>query len=106
MTRPADRSLPLLVVGGGIGGIATALAMARRGQAVRVLEQATEFREIGAGIQMPPNAFKAFAALGVLEDIQRVAAYPERLVLGDMLSGQAVFQAPINDEFIARFGYK
>src|SRR5690349_19594040 len=99
MTTDADRSLPLLVVGGGIGGIATALAMSRRGQAVRVLEQAPEFREIGAGIQMPPNAFKAFAALGVLETMQEVAAYPDDLKFGDMLTGQILYRAPINQAF-------
>ncbi len=101
-----SQALPIIIVGGGIGGVATALALSRKGYASQILEQAPEIREIGAGIQMPPNAFKAFKALGVLEDIQRVAAYPERLVLGDMLTGQPVFQAPIDDEFIARFGYK
>ena len=101
-----SQTLPIIIVGGGIGGVATALALSRKGYASQILEQAPEIREIGAGIQMPPNAFKAFKALGVLEDIQRVAAYPERLVLGDMLTGQPVFQAPIDDEFIARFGYK
>jgi 2-polyprenyl-6-methoxyphenol hydroxylase-like FAD-dependent oxidoreductase len=105
MTTRADRSLPLLVIGGGIGGIATALAVARRGQAVRVLEQAAEFREIGAGIQMPPNAFKAFAALGVLEAMQEVAAYPDDLKFGDMITGQIVYRAPIDKPFIERFGY-
>jgi 2-polyprenyl-6-methoxyphenol hydroxylase-like FAD-dependent oxidoreductase len=105
MTTRADRSLPLLVIGGGIGGIATALAVAKRGQAVRVLEQAAEFREIGAGIQMPPNAFKAFAALGVLEVMQEVAAYPDDLKFGDMITGQIVYRAPIDKPFVERFGY-
>jgi len=105
MTTSANRSLPLLIVGGGIGGIATALAMARRGQPVRVIEQAEEFREIGAGIQMPPNAFKAFAKLGVLEAIQEVAAYPDDLMFGDMMTGKIVYRAPIDKAFIERFGY-
>jgi salicylate hydroxylase len=105
MTTQSDRALPLLVVGGGIGGIATALAMSKRGQAVRVLEQSAEFREIGAGIQMPPNAFKAFAALGVVEAMQEVAAYPDDLKFGDMLTGQIVYRAPIDRTFIERFGY-
>jgi 3-hydroxybenzoate 6-monooxygenase len=98
--------LPILIVGGGIGGIATALSLSRRGHAVQVLEQAEELRELGAGIQMPPNAFRAFEALGVLQSVQEVAAYPERLVLGDLLSGETIFQAPIGEEFIKRFGYR
>lgn len=106
MPQTDNHTLPIIIVGGGIGGVATALALSRKGHAVHVLEQAPEIREIGAGIQMPPNAFKAFEALGVLEAIQKLAAYPERLVLGDMLSGEVVYQAPIGDEFIKRFGFR
>ena len=58
---------PVIVVGGGIGGLAAALALARKGIEVRVLEQAPEFREIGAGIQLGPNVFKMFARLGLTE---------------------------------------
>ena len=101
-----NTALPIVIIGGGIGGVATALALSNKGYAVQILEQAPELREIGAGIQMPPNAFKAFKALGVLEDVQRLAAYPEKLVLGDMLTGEAVFQSPIDEGFVERFGYR
>ena len=60
-------SLPVLVAGGGIGGIAAALALVRRGFAVKVLEQAPQLGEIGAGIQLGPNGFAAFDALGIGE---------------------------------------
>jgi salicylate hydroxylase len=99
-------TLPFIVVGGGIGGAATALALSRKGFSVVVLEQAEELGEIGAGIQMPPNAFRAFDALGVLAAVEAVAAYPERLVLGDMLSGQAVYQVAIAEAFVERFGFR
>ncbi|MEO8559902.1 MAG: NAD(P)-binding protein, partial [Rhodospirillales bacterium] len=56
---------PMLVAGGGIGGIAAALALARRGFAVTVLEQAAQLGEIGAGLQVGPNGFAAFDALGI-----------------------------------------
>jgi salicylate hydroxylase len=101
--RSAD--LPILIIGGGIGGVAAALALARKGRRTLILEQASELGEVGAGIQMPPNAFKAFRALGVLDAVQAVAAYPERLVLGDMLSGEPIYQSPIDDCFISRFGF-
>ena len=52
--------LPVLVAGGGIGGLAAALALVRRGFKVQVFEQAPEIGEIGAGIQLGPNAFHAF----------------------------------------------
>lgn len=106
MTSPRDASLPIIVVGGGIGGTAVALALSRAGHRVEVLEQAEVLGEIGAGIQMPPNAFKAFRALGVLEAVERIAAYPERLVLGDMLTGKPVYQAEIGPEFVRRFGFR
>lgn len=83
-----------------------ALALARKGQPTLILEQANDLAEIGAGIQMPPNAFKAFKALGVLEAVLKVAAYPERLVLGDMLTGKPIYEAPIGEAFIQRFGFR
>lgn len=100
------QDLPILIAGGGIGGTAAALALSRKGMRSVVLEQAEALGEIGAGIQMPPNAFKAFRALGILEAVEQVAAYPERLVLGDMLTGKPAVQAEIGAEFIRRFGFR
>ena len=96
-------NLPFIVIGGGIGGTAAALALSRKGKRVLVLEQAVDLTEIGAGIQMPPNAFKAFDAIGVLEAVQQVAASAESLILGDMLTGAVVYQTPIGNAFIERF---
>ena len=59
----------MLVVGGGIGGLATALALSRKGIPVQVLEQAPEFKEIGAGIQLGPNVFRMFEVLGLTEEM-------------------------------------
>jgi 3-hydroxybenzoate 6-monooxygenase len=106
MSPSTSDDLPIVVVGGGIGGVAAALALARVGRTVEVFEQADDLREIGAGIQMPPNAFRAFEALGVLEAMQAVAAYPQRLVLGDLLSGKVVYEVPIDDDFVRRFGFR
>ena len=58
-------NLPILIAGGGIGGLAAAYALARKGFSVRLLEQAEEFREIGAGIQLGPNIFRALEKLGL-----------------------------------------
>jgi 2-polyprenyl-6-methoxyphenol hydroxylase-like FAD-dependent oxidoreductase len=60
--------LPVLVVGGGIGGLAAALTLARKGLAVRVFEQGAEFKEIGAGIQLGPNVFRMFELLGLTDE--------------------------------------
>ncbi len=61
----SKKDLPILIVGGGIGGFAAALALTQKGIPVVLFEQATEFKEIGAGIQLGPNAFHVFDALGV-----------------------------------------
>src|SRR5262245_26618688 len=79
------QALPILIAGGGIGGLAAAHALARKGFAVRVLEQAPEFREIGAGIQLGPNIFRALERLGlkeaVLADAHRPPAMEMRCAL-------------------------
>ena len=94
----------MLVAGGGIGGLAAALALARRGFAVKVLEQAAEIGEIGAGIQLGPNAFAAFDALGVGEQARGRAVYTERMVMMDAIDETQVAAIPLGDAFRARFG--
>ena len=60
-----SKAAPILIVGGGIGGFGAALALARKGIASHVLEQAPKFEEIGAGIQLGPNVFRMFEVLGL-----------------------------------------
>ena len=69
MAKSNGQALPILIAGGGIGGLAAAHALARKGFAVRVLEHAAEFREIGAGIQLGPNVFRALERLGLKEAV-------------------------------------
>jgi 3-hydroxybenzoate 6-monooxygenase len=95
---------PILVAGGGIGGLAAALALARQGFAVKVLEQASSIGEIGAGIQLGPNAFCAFDALGVGERARERAVYTERIVMMDAVDESEVASIPVGDEFRERFG--
>ena len=71
-------TLPVLVSGGGIGGLAAALALTRRGMAVKVLEQSPQLGEIGAGIQFGPNAFAALDALGIGERARATPSTPTR----------------------------
>ena len=97
-------SLPVLVAGGGIGGLAAALALTRRGLKVKVLEQAAELGEIGAGIQLGPNAFAAFDALGVGPQARGRAVYTDDMVMHDALDEFQVGRIPTGDAFRARFG--
>ena len=80
----------ILVAGGGIGGIATALALARRGHRIDVLEQSPAFGEIGAGVQLGPNATRRLIALNLAQPLKAVAAQPEALVIRCADTGSAV----------------
>ena len=104
MAAPRTSSRPVLVAGGGIGGLAAALALARQGLEVKVLEQASQIGEIGAGIQLGPNAFSAFDALGVGERTRSQAVYTERLLMMDALDESEVANMPVGEAFRRRFG--
>ena len=75
--RDQTSNLPVLVSGGGIGGLAAALALVRQGFNVQVFEQSAEMGEIGAGIQLGPNAFHAFDAFGVGDKARGRAVYTD-----------------------------
>lgn len=94
----------VLIAGGGIGGIAAALALVRQGFEVTVLEQATELGEIGAGIQLGPNAFHAFDALGIGAAARSRAVYTDELVMHDAVDEQVVGRIPTGESFRQRFG--
>src|SRR6202047_2224815 len=94
----------VLVAGGGIGGLAAALALARRGFPVKVLEQAQELGEIGAGIQLGPNAFAAFDALGVGPRARASAVYADELVMHDAVDESVVGHLVVGEAFRKRFG--
>ena len=98
------QQLPVLVAGGGIGGLAAALALVRQGFNVKVLEQAPEMGEIGAGIQLGPNAFHAFDALGIGEKARARAVYTDEMVMHDAVDGALVGRIPTGAAFIQRFG--
>ncbi len=97
--------IPLLIVGGGIGGLATALALATKGFPVHLIEREPEFGEIGAGIQLAPNASKVLDRLGVLGEIDRYAVYPRRIVWMDTISGQHITSLDLGEKFVKRYTY-
>ncbi|MEQ1807580.1 MAG: 3-hydroxybenzoate 6-monooxygenase [Burkholderiaceae bacterium] len=94
----------VIVAGGGIGGIAAALALARRGFHVEVLEQSAQLGEIGAGLQLGPNGFAAFDALGIGEVARARAVYTDEMVMTDALDETPIGRIPTGAAFRERFG--
>lgn len=94
----------ILVAGGGIGGLATAVSVARRGHRVLVLESRGDFTELGAGIQLAPNAFHALDRLGVGDFVRDRAVHIDELRFMDGTTGERVAGLPLDDAYRRRFG--
>jgi len=94
---------PVLVIGGGLGGAAVALALGRKGFAVRVLEQAPEFGVIGYGIQLGPNVFSMFDRLGVTDAVLAQAIVPDAILMIDSVDAGVIVRIPTGASFRARF---
>jgi 3-hydroxybenzoate 6-monooxygenase len=102
---PGKTRLPILIVGGGIGGLTAALALSRKGQTAHVIEKAAEFAEIGAGLQLAPNATAVLDRLGVLGEIRKHAVHPSRLVWMDAISGMPITSVDLGRPFLRRYGH-
>src|ERR1700734_165214 len=100
-----SRREPILIVGGGLGGLTTALALAKRGHPSRVIEGAPEFGAIGYGIQFGPNVFHVFDRIGLMEQVLVVADSPAAVLMLDALDGKKLVRIPTGASFRARFKY-
>jgi len=103
MTKLSRSQLPVIVAGGGIGGLACALALAQKQFRVLVCEQAPRFAQVGAGLQVAPNALSVLDALGVGGEIKRQALLIEQMLMMDGISGEPVGGIPCGSEFLQRF---
>jgi salicylate hydroxylase len=94
----------ILIAGAGIGGLGAALACAQRGMDVTVLEAAKEFGEVGAGIQLGPNAMKVLVALGLEKDVLQVASVPQAIVIVDAATGKPISRMLLGDAVKKKYG--
>ena len=99
------RRVSILIVGGGIGGMATALSFAQAGVRVRLLERNVEFGEVGAGMQLAPNCSRLLDQLGILKQVQLNAVFPKQIVWMDALSGERLAAIDLGKQFLETFGY-
>ncbi len=95
--------LPIIIVGGGLGGLTTALALGRAGRRVRILEQAPEFGAIGYGVQLGPNVVPMFDRLGITAKVFDNADMPEACVMLDAYSGEEITRLALGASFRERF---
>ncbi|MFY9929500.1 MAG: FAD-dependent monooxygenase, partial [Streptosporangiaceae bacterium] len=100
----AHREPDVIIVGGGIGGLAAALALARVGLAVRVLERAREFGEVGAGIQIAPNCTRILHEYGLLDEARQRGVLPENMVMRDALDAAELTRLDLRD-LERRYGF-
>lgn len=100
-----DNHVEMLIAGGGIGGLATALAVARTGRQVHLVERAPEFGEIGAGLQLGPNATRALDQLGLLDGVLETAVVPRRGVIFDAATGEKLTTIDFGEKFRDHYGY-
>lgn len=94
----------VVVVGGGIGGLSTAFALSRLGLRVRVLEQAEQFGEVGAGIQLAPNCTRILAEYGLLEQAAARGVVPDRMVMRDAVDAGELTALDLRD-LERRYGF-
>jgi len=102
----SSRHLPILIAGGGIGGLCAALALALKGRRVHVLEKAPEFGEIGYGIQMGPNVSRMLDRLGLLQSLEPHAVFPDALILADALDNRELTRIALGRKFLERYQYR
>ena len=103
MTRPWPRS-HVLILGGGIGGLSTAIALAKRGLSATLLERSSFADETGAGIQLGPNATHALRTLGALDAVEAAGSTPEAIWLFDAVSGRKLAAMPLGRQLEERYG--
>ncbi len=94
---------PIIIVGGGLGGAAAALALGRKGFHVRVLEQAPEFGVIGYGIQLGPNVFSMFDRLGITDAVLAQSITPKAILMIDSVDAGVIVRIPTGTSFRERF---
>lgn len=94
----------IVISGGGIGGLTSALCLAQAGHHVHVLEQASEFSDVGAGLQCGANVLHVLDSIGISDALEKWAVKPERIDFRDFQSGQILHSMALGEDYVQRYG--
>jgi 2-polyprenyl-6-methoxyphenol hydroxylase-like FAD-dependent oxidoreductase len=97
--------LPILIIGGGIGGAIAAIALSQKGISSVILEKASNFHEAGAGILLGPNVFRMFDKLDIIDVMNKIAFFPENHIYMQSVTGEELIRMRFNRDYRARFNY-
>lgn len=101
----ADKTTGIAIIGGGIGGLAAAMSLLRAGFDVHVYEQASVLREVGAGVQISPNAARILHRLGLADALAKHGVRPLAWHQRRWDDGRTLLRTPLGDEVVAAFGF-
>lgn len=99
------KKLKTLIIGAGVGGLTAAIALAQNGLEVEVFERAEKLGDVGAGLQLSPNAMAVLSSLGLTKQLQSVACEPEAGILRDYKTGKALLTTTMQDVYERRYGH-
>lgn len=104
LVRSVSATTDVLVVGGGIAGLATALGLSKASASVTVVEQEPDFHEVGAGLELAPNGTRVLAEWGLLDKMTEMGVRPRSLVIKDATDGTELTRQNLTGEFATRYG--
>jgi salicylate hydroxylase len=100
----STNNVDVIVIGGGISGLANGVALSRQGLQVRILERAPEFGEVGAGLQLAPNCTRILDSWGLLDEVQALGVLPKKIMMKDALDGKVLTYLDLRD-LERRYGF-